>query len=360
MLLYSRKEGEIMKNIFNQISTNTYEKTRDISLIAPVFITLTNSFMNNQIILLLSPLLISAEILGNYLTYSKNIEKTKNIVEIKNLYQEFLNNYNKLNLLFEFKTPLEVYALFTKLLNDGYLSQNHKQIFSDKNAIDISVISGANVFTGQSVCRHQAQLLTDILNNYQIESYSIGCYDKQYEINAKEELTEIDYQTYIKTKPIINTETKEFKYQYFDKIQNKYFLKYLKFEKKEKKEKNIVKLIGGNHRICLSKQNGKNYFLDPTQSRIYRLSVFDKKLLQDKKGDVIIKPITSDKKTKQAIKSLEPNNISEDEEIETLIKIKKLYYENSDVFEIFYSQNKELYEDISNELMKIKKKRFHI
>ena len=173
-------------------------------------------------------------------------------------------------------------------------------------------------------------------------------------------MTEIDYQTYIKTKPIINTETKEFKYQYFDKIQNKYFLKYLKFEKKEKKEKNILKLIGGNHRICLSKQNGKNYFLDPTQSRIYRLSVFDKKLLQDKKGDVIIKPITSDKKTKQAIKSLEPNNISEDEEIETLIKIKKLYSENSDIFEIFYSQNKELYEDISNELMKIKKKRFHI
>ena len=50
MLLYSRKEGGIIKNIFNQISTNTYEKTRDISLIAPVFITLTNSFMNNQII----------------------------------------------------------------------------------------------------------------------------------------------------------------------------------------------------------------------------------------------------------------------------------------------------------------------
>ena len=173
-------------------------------------------------------------------------------------------------------------------------------------------------------------------------------------------MTEIDYQTYIKTKPIINTETKEFKYQYFDKIQNKYFLKYLKFEKKEKKEKNILKLIGGNHRIYLSKQNGKNYFLDPTQSRIYRLSVFDKKLLQDKKGDVIIKPITSDKKTKQAIKSLEPNNISEDEEIEILIKIKKLYYKNIDVFEIFYSQNKELYEDISNELMKIKKKRFLI
>ena len=112
----------IIHLIFNQISTNTYEKTRDISLIAPVFITLTNSFMNNQIILLLSPLLISAEILGNYLTYSKNIEKTKNIVEIKNLYQEFLNNYNKLNLLFEFKTPLEVYALYAHLLNDGYLS----------------------------------------------------------------------------------------------------------------------------------------------------------------------------------------------------------------------------------------------
>ena len=29
-------------------------------------------------------------------------------------------------------------------------------------------------------------------------------------------------------------------------------------------------------------------------------------------------------------------------------------------FEIFYSQNEELYEDISNELMKIKKKRFLI
>lgn len=28
MLLYSRKEGEIMKNIFNQISTNTYEKNK--------------------------------------------------------------------------------------------------------------------------------------------------------------------------------------------------------------------------------------------------------------------------------------------------------------------------------------------
>ena len=89
MLLYSRKEGEIMKNIFNQISTNTYEKTRDISLIAPVFITLTNSFMNNQIILLLSPLLISAEILGNYLTYSKNIEKLKTSLKSKTYTKNF-------------------------------------------------------------------------------------------------------------------------------------------------------------------------------------------------------------------------------------------------------------------------------
>lgn len=89
MLLYSRKEGKIMKNIFNQISTNTYEKTRDISLIAPVFITLTNSFMNNQIILLLSPLLISAEILGNYLTYSKNIEKLKTSLKSKTYTKNF-------------------------------------------------------------------------------------------------------------------------------------------------------------------------------------------------------------------------------------------------------------------------------
>ena len=78
-----------MKNIFNQISTNTYEKTRDISLIAPVFITLTNSFMNNQIILLLSPLLISAEILGNYLTYSKNIEKLKTSLKSKTYTKNF-------------------------------------------------------------------------------------------------------------------------------------------------------------------------------------------------------------------------------------------------------------------------------
>lgn len=347
------------EKILNQISTNTYENVRDLSILAPIIVQYSNLLIHNQTITFVSPIFIPIECLGLYLTYSKNIQNTKNIIEIKNLYQEFLNNYNKLNTVFELKTPLEIYALYTYLLDNGYLSQNKEIEFDDKNSRDIPIISGANVFTGQSVCRHRSKLLSDILNNYQIDSYSIGCYAKNYEINFKDEITEIDYETYSKTPIIANYETHEFKYPYYDKIQNAYFLKHFKIEKNEIKEKDIFKFFLGNHEICLSKQNGKNYFLDPTQSRIYRLSIFDQKILQDKQGDIIIKQILSDKNTKKAIKTLKAeNNISQDEEIETLNKINNLSYENIDIFEKFYNQNKELYEEISNEIIKIKKKRF--
>lgn len=88
--------------------------------------------------LLASLLLLGANIINvSYAIFSRNSEShTKEVQKIKTLYQEFLSEYVKLNRIFEFQNPIEIYTFYNKMLYDGYLSKN-KNFILEKQQLEI-------------------------------------------------------------------------------------------------------------------------------------------------------------------------------------------------------------------------------
>ena len=41
---------------------------------------------------------------------------TKDVVQIKDLYQEFIKNYNKLNNIFDFTKPIQIQTIFCRFI----------------------------------------------------------------------------------------------------------------------------------------------------------------------------------------------------------------------------------------------------
>ena len=109
---------------------------------------------------------------------------TKDVSQIRELYSYFINNYNKLNKIFDLNNPVEIYAMFNYLLYKGYLSKNKEFQFYDKETRNLKGLRGVDVITGKAVCRNISSMLTDILNEYGIQSNLLGVYSKQYIVNV--------------------------------------------------------------------------------------------------------------------------------------------------------------------------------
>ena len=101
---------------------------------------------------------------------------TKDIIEIRKLYNNLIKDYNKLNKIFDFQNPVEIYTLYNKMLYAGYLSKDKKFHFGKDKVKDIMTIQGTNIINGEAVCRHIAQMLKDIYLDYGITSYDISVF----------------------------------------------------------------------------------------------------------------------------------------------------------------------------------------
>lgn len=300
------------------------------------------------------------------LSHGKNY--TKDIIKIRELYQEFIKNYNKLNKAFDLSNPIQIYTMFNYLLYKGYLSKDKEFQFSGKQARDINCLIGTNVIIGQAVCRHISAMLTDILNDYGIESSQLGVYSIGYNINInildKPKYTKEELINWVRTH-IIDEETYDIVMKLIEKLVNEYNQS-IEISAEVIDEKNPLKRIIGNHAITFAFKDGKSYFLDPTQTRIYRMSESDKKLLYDDECELIIKPLSSlllnsnpknYLKMKAFLASQYPS-VSKEEEKLLIEETMKLCNGNSDIFEDFYAENSELYDDISSKVLRIRKNPF--
>ena len=88
--------------------------------------------------------------------------------------QIFLQNYNELINYFNFSNPLEIFTLYDYMLKNGFLSKDREFIYNDKSYKDIAGFYYPEVFSGEAVCRHIADLLNEILNNYGLKSSILG------------------------------------------------------------------------------------------------------------------------------------------------------------------------------------------
>ena len=109
-----------------------------------------------------------------------------------------------------------------------------------------------------------------------------------------------------------------------------------------------------NHRITKATYQGKDYYLDPTQTRMYKPSMNNQKILISENGRIDTKIIPSANSSK-AMKANPSAPFSEDlKYVKSTINI---YKQNKDILERFYKEHQELYNYISNLLSNIKVKR---
>lgn len=255
--------------------------------------------------------------------------------------------------------------MFNYLLYKGYLSKNKEFQFSGKQARDLKGLSGTEVITGKAVCRHISGMLTDILNGYGIESSQLGVYSKNYSINInileEQKHTKEELVNWVRMH-ITDEQTYEFVMKLIDELvdnrnQN------IEISSEMIDDKNILKRKVGNHAISFAFKDGKSYFLDPTQTRIYRMKESNEGTLYDSECDdipmrLISSIVLNDSKDYLQMKKRLSNpglSITAEEEQAlvkaTLDKCKN----NMDIFEQFYVDNYELYDDISSKVLNIRK-----
>lgn len=172
----------IKDKIYSNISYNTNELITkiDLALIAAGVVSMAALLPNDTTIEYLTVSGISM-LNSAYLLFSINSEEhTKEIQQIKKLYQEFLSEYVKLNKKLELQHPLELYTLYNKMLQSGYLSKGKTFHFGDTNVKDIRGISPTNVINGEAVCRHIAVMLKDIYNAYGIKGNTLNVFQRDF------------------------------------------------------------------------------------------------------------------------------------------------------------------------------------
>lgn len=363
-------ENNKFKQFCGSIDYNTYNKIQSILGFSSVGITLTNDLILSQYPVLNSSVdalayLSIAAYLG--LAWSHGKDYTRDTKQIRSLYQKFITNYNKLNKIFDLNDPIQIHTMFNYLLYKGYLSIDKDFEFSNKEARDINGLYGTDVITGKAVCRHISAMLTDILNNYGIESSQLGVYSMDYSVNInileQPKYTKEELVNWVQTH-IINEQRYSTVMKFIEELVDKRGQS-IELSTEMIENKNILKRIVGNHAITFSVKDGKSYYLDPTQTRIYRVSENDKNVLYDDEYDrVPIKLLSSivlnDSKDYLRMReklSQQYPSITREEEKQMIEQTITDCKNNMDIFEQFYNENSELYSDISSKVLRIKKRK---
>lgn len=302
-----------------------------------------------------------------FLDISNGQNYTKDVNELRTLYNEFIKKYNIMNRDFSFKEPISMYTMFNFLLNHGYLSKDKKFNCINNDCCDFNKLYGADIIRGNGVCRHISSLFTDILNDYGIPSMNVVTYVPYSNFL----FTNVINENYSREKniSIISTciDSLEERKKIIDNLivleENGIYIsvEYTSSEKNVKKEKKY-----GNHVITYSLYDNKSYYLDPTLDNIYRLIDIKNGIIGDDNNNITFKTNQfyrwnnlSDKEIKDYIKKMQTyqDSISVLEEDNIISSTMDICVDNIDVFEKFYNDNNELYNEISNKLVKIKKKR---
>ena len=354
----------------NKINCDTYIKLKQYLWVQGVSLYTASQIAEYQNSLSELPLelLGIASALGTILLVSSEGEKyTKDITKIRELYKLFLEKYNYINRLFKLKNPIEIYTMFNCLLYDGYLSREKRFEFgcSKTKVSEIDLIHGSRILTGGGVCRHVATMLTDIMLTNNIESSNIVVYvdssDENIVVNLLNKMFNEEGYTLDELLDYAReTMNDEKKYNEFVKFIEKYIVYHGdRIEISRVKTGNKKEIRFGNHLITGSYQDGKAYYLDPTHQKIYH-RVEDKLELYDKDyGIITIKngsKFNNRNERKKLNEQLQTQYLSEaiEEEQRLVDKTKMIYSQNTDIFEQFYKDNNELYDEITNEMRKVR------
>ena len=237
---------------------------------------------------------------------------------VNHLYGIFLNEYYKLNKTLELENPIQIYALFHKLVYSGYLSKG--KIFNT-NISDISDDDrlAQYIFTGNGCCRNMSSMLTDIL--------------RFQDINATEVVVCLDAEQLVE---------------------------------RTKLRKTIDRALG-NHMIVYTTKDNNNYFVDPANGVLYEMT--NKRTLSNEKRQISCKikylmtflsnycnnKIDEYRVFKNSIKNTYTTMPFEEQE-KLVNSTFQLYKKNKNLFEKFYRENRDLYREASEKILKYTQK----
>ncbi len=356
-------EKNFLDKIYGNMNYNTFNTVQNVWRVSSIGLVVARNFILNNY--QVAPDVANAltwlfftYYFGNNIIASQT--HTKDVREVKDMYNKIIKDYNKLHKIFDFENPLEIHTMYNYLLYKGYLSKDKSFQFSANKVRDIKTLFGANVVNGQGVCRHIAIMLRDIYRDYGIDSNAISVtmrkavvtiYTGENRINQTAE----EMQEFIKRYVIDEKERKIFK-----EIINKYADK-ISFSYRLEDDKNKVAQVTGNHLITMAIKDEKSYIVDPTQARVYKLNPKDNGFLTDNEDDKIKLSLGSlglfeklrDIKIIKSRLSLPTIPLNEEQLLRE--RTKKICEENQDLFEQFYNEHNEIYNDLSDKLMIMKK-----
>lgn len=359
-----------LDEFYNTIDEKTYRNIKEVSYLTGLALFNLELYTMNSIPQIFSVLLgISSSLLietGIYMgKYGRGgILKTKTGKELEELYQEFLKNYCQFNNFFELDNPIQIQIMFSYLLEEGYLSY-HKSFNFKNSSESFHWLDGTRVIEGQAVCRHISSMFKDILQTLGFSAYKLPVHITKAEKNILPLQQKLNLE-----------EFKEFLLYRLNQLkispkEYQEFLQYINSSNLQLGESNEVlfycnnekklKLVSSNHVITAVFTSEKDYFLDPTQCRIYHRK--NSKILYDEEVDCKIFEIParlccSSKEEYKALKERlhhPQEQLSRTEEESLIMKTKMLCQENTDIFEQFYNKNCELYREINKKVLKLKK-----
>ena len=244
-----------------------------------------------------SAILLSSgfSIIGSYIgTFIKIKDDLSTIDEIQKIYDEIIKHYIRLNKVFDFNNPVEIFALYVYAVEKGYLSLHHNFEYrqtDDDLKKEIFGLSSLEIILGHGVCRHFSAMLNDIFKESGVDSKR--CY---------------------------------------------VFLA-------DEGKKN---LYTPNHAIVVAKKDGLMHILDPTNSIIFKPGDSNS-IYVSGKHYVYITPYERLKLGK----NLEFTSEKDDET--QMNRSKKICSENRDMLKSFYKENKDLYEEIAQKKLSLQK-----
>ena len=332
-------KNDLFKKICGNIDYNTYTNLQGAFCISTIGLATVNQLIPQY------------PLINNYidiLTYAT--------------FAAFLNNYNKLNKIFDLSNPIEIYIMFNYLLYKGYLSKNKEFQYSDEQRRNLRGLFGVEVITGKVACRHISCMLTDILNEYKIESYKLGVHMKDYVIAKQQAYTKEEFVSLI-DKYKTDEENYEFLMKLVDELADS---ENIEVPTEAIIEENMLKNMITNHIITFAYKDGRNYFLDPTNAKIYWMNDDSKKTLYGSScidipihfmTPIILDGLDGLKNYLQIKKHLSSSHLSTPLENEYLLVNETLdkCNNNIDIFEQFYVNNCELYDDITSKVLHIRK-----
>lgn len=233
--------------------------------------------------------------IGSYIgTFIKIKDELSTINEIQKIYDEIIRHYSKLNEVFDFNNPVEIFALYVYAVEKGYLSFHHNFEYGqtdDEAEKEILGLSGVEIILGHGVCRHFSGMLNDIFKESGVESKK--CYVFSYDESKKN-------------------------------------------------------LYIPNHVIVVAKDDGVMYILDPTNSLIFKPGD-SKSIYVSEDAYAYMSPFERLKLGK----NLEFSSREDDEN--QMNKSIKICSENRDILKSFYKENKDLYEEIVQKKLSLQK-----